>query len=559
MALKKGDVIADGAFRVLDVLIGGFSQVIIAQEWSEDEPTTGLTRAIKCIREDQWRSVQNKPSVIKQLKKQALVWQTILRNCPHTAELLMTFPDFFGLGPVVIMEVVDGPSVQALRNKCTRLSVNQNVRIAIEIAEALRYAHAAGVQHRDLTPANVLLTRQNHIKVIDWGLSSVKGSAGQGAYTPGFASPQREVDPSLSDPSDDVFALGVLLHSCLTGKLPIRQKWNKSEIEAALQDGLNIPDSVVEIVAKCLEREPQLRPTAEVVFSELSGSTFCEELRKWERDNAFCRQCNFIGATRDVECPICGEQIWERLAQAPQPGMVRIPAGHFTHGLDTQQIEVALQAVHSSNISQEYREHLVGSGKRKVFLPAFDIDIYPVTNADFLKFCKETRYPAHESLTYKAQTLPDHPVVHVDWKDSLCYALWKGRRLPSSLEWEKSARGQLDDRPYPWGSIWRSGLCNNAYDHSDTKTTPVGRYSEGARDGRSPFGVADMVGNVNEWVNEGTKQGMKAVRGGSWAVSCVLEGLVSNEMPAEVKVEDETIGFRCAADVVYDEVPVKEH
>lgn len=68
-----------------------------------------------------------------------------------------------------------------------------------------------------------------------------------------------------------------------------------------------------------------------------------------------------------------------------------------------------------------------------------------------------------------------------------------------------------------------------------------------------------MVGNVNEWVNEGTQQGMKAVRGGSWAVGCVLEGLVSNEILAAVDVENETIGFRCAADIVYDEVLVKEN
>jgi formylglycine-generating enzyme required for sulfatase activity len=363
----------------------------------------------------------------------------------------------------------------------------------------------------------------------------------------------------LNDPRDDVFAFGVLVYNCLTGKLPVRdkQKWTSGEVKTGLQNGTKIPDDLLELIARCLERDPQLRSTFADVVQELSSAAFIKEIQKWERENAFCKKCGFVAGPRIDKCPICGQQMWERIARPPQTGMVRIEAGRFTHGLDAQQIEVAIQAAGNPNAPPDYRQRLADNGHRSVFMPAFDIDVYPVTNAEFLEFSEEMKYPSHESLTYKAQKLPDHPVVHVTWRDALCYALWKQRRLPSPLEWEKAARGDRDARPYPWGSVWRPDLCNNSHDHAETKTTPVARYAEGPRDGRSPFGIADLVGNVNEWVNQGTKQGMKAVRGGSWAARCVLEGLVSNELVADVEVEDETVGFRCAADVVYDDVLVK--
>jgi formylglycine-generating enzyme required for sulfatase activity len=94
----------------------------------------------------------------------------------------------------------------------------------------------------------------------------------------------------------------------------------------------------------------------------------------------------------------------------------------------------------------------------------------------------------------------DHPVVDISWHDALAFCDWlsqeTGRsfRLPTEAEWEKSARGP-NGQLYPWGNVFPTPeLCNFLFHVNDT--TPVGKYSPR---GDSPYGCADMAGNVFEW------------------------------------------------------------
>ena len=122
----------------------------------------------------------------------------------------------------------------------------------------------------------------------------------------------------------------------------------------------------------------------------------------------------------------------------------------------------------------------------------------------------------------------DHPVVLANWHDTEAYCEWAGRRLPTEAEWEKAARG-TDGRVYPWGNERPTREHCNFY-HDVGATTPVGKYSP---QGDSPYGAADMAGNVFEWVADwydkdyyavspkDNPQGPAAgeyrvVRGGSW-------------------------------------------
>jgi eukaryotic-like serine/threonine-protein kinase len=142
--------------------------------------------------------------------------------------------------------------------------------------------------------------------------------------------------------------------------------------------------------------------------------------------------------------------------------------------------------------------------QHRVELDAFWIGKYPVTNRQYQAFVRAAgqRPPDH----WKKGVIPtgkeQHPVVYVNWEDAAAFCRWaaglpggQGVRLPSEAEWEKAARG-TDGRIYPWGNTEPDAfLCN--FDLNLGDTTPVGEYSPG---GDSPYGCADMAGNVCEWV-----------------------------------------------------------
>jgi len=217
--------------------------------------------------------------------------------------------------------------------------------------------------------------------------------------------------------------------------------------------------------------------------------------------------------------------------------MVLIPAGEFLMGSTDE--EVARHRRRSLIWDNEGRDHWcdVEKPQHKVSLRTYYIDRTPITNAQYQKFVAATkrRSPRHWENGKIPTGLENHPVVNVSWLDAVAYGQWLNEqmhlpgstfqvrrgdrletinleletwniRLPTEAEWEKAARG-TDGRHWPWGNEFDPQKCNSAEgkDEADVpeedewdkgNTTPVGAYSPA---GDSPYGVADMAGNVWEW------------------------------------------------------------
>jgi formylglycine-generating enzyme required for sulfatase activity len=148
--------------------------------------------------------------------------------------------------------------------------------------------------------------------------------------------------------------------------------------------------------------------------------------------------------------------------------------------------------------------------QHEVDLPAYRIGVYPVTNAQYAEFVRQTGTAVSPETGWElaavGQVPPagkeNHPVVGVSWDQAAAYCAWlaerTGRRycLPSEALWEKAARG-TDGRRYPWGDEFDAARCNGA-PSGHRGTTPVGHFAPG---GDSVYGCADVAGNVWEWTS----------------------------------------------------------
>ncbi|WP_374957107.1 SUMF1/EgtB/PvdO family nonheme iron enzyme [Actinopolyspora mortivallis] len=184
---------------------------------------------------------------------------------------------------------------------------------------------------------------------------------------------------------------------------------------------------------------------------------------------------------------------------------------------------------------------LSGPSNKPVWLPAFYIDVYPVTNAEYGRFLAATGHepPQHWKGGQPANQLADHPVVFVTWKDAAAYADWAGKSLPSSEQWEKAARGTRG-AVYPWGDQPTPAKCN-VRENGVGETTLVDCYQSGA----SPYGVYDLCGNVWEWCSTESRPGRHELKGGSWTTPFERAVPSSFNDAAETMCDDDT-GFRCA-------------
>ena len=178
--------------------------------------------------------------------------------------------------------------------------------------------------------------------------------------------------------------------------------------------------------------------------------------------------------------------------------MVLIPAGEFEMGSNDGPDSTGLKGLflrmflRMLGLFQDDDEKPVHT----VFVDAFYIDIYEVTNAQYRKFIQATGHAEPGYWNNSKYNQPNQPVVGVSWYDAMAYAQWAGKRLPTEAEWEKAARGGLVGGSYPWGDRLTHDDANcfgTGGRYTWAITAPVGSFPP------NNYGLYDMTGNVWEW------------------------------------------------------------
>jgi serine/threonine-protein kinase len=197
---------------------------------------------------------------------------------------------------------------------------------------------------------------------------------------------------------------------------------------------------------------------------------------------------------------------------------------------------------------------LFGKDKQSATLPAFYIDKTEVPYEAYERFSRETGLPMPAGA---AGERPRDPMVDVSFLDAQEFAKWAGKRLPTSQEWEKAARG-TDGRVYPWGDNQLTPAPANI--GNPNGIMQVGSHPAGA----SPYGAVNMLGNVWEWVDDRRTPSPEAVkhfarllptsptaaepwyamRGASYQ-DPLRDDYLWDYAPAPARYHAKNIGFRC--------------
>ena len=117
----------------------------------------------------------------------------------------------------------------------------------------------------------------------------------------------------------------------------------------------------------------------------------------------------------------------------------------------------------------------------EVYLDAFYIDIFEVTNAKYQQFVLSTGYPSPPLWNDQKFNQPDSPVVNIKWVDAVAYAKWANKRLPTEAEWEYAARGNLIGKKFPTGDIMTHDDANFGGEEGKDIwrwTSPVGSFRQ---------------------------------------------------------------------------------
>ncbi|MBZ5586381.1 MAG: protein kinase [Acidobacteriia bacterium] len=534
-----------GKYELEEFLGGGMSHVYRARD-----TVIGRTVAVKILTEAGCEDAEAKARFLAEAR--------MAGNIAHDNVLsIYDFGEDDQHHPFMVMEFLRGEDLRHAIKDSRTGDLTNKLKIALQLAGALRYIHSLKIIHRDIKPENVHITTAGAVKLMDFGIAKTEGlsmtRAGYVLGTPYYMAPEQVTGAAITE-QVDVYAFGVLLFELLTGIKPISGDTVERIFYSILNEPLKleplheagVSEEVCGLIARCTAKSPAERPQG---FGPV-----CEELQR------------IIAAREAPTLEIVARkpeaQPSKRAWLIPAVALIAVlfaVAGYF--GLRPKTAPGSDLAKSITTPAGEMTlvpagAFLYGEQKEPATLPAFYIDRTEVTNAAYARFCGETNHALPEGFP---QDKPKYPVVNVSIIDAQAFARWTGKRLPTGREWEKAARGEKG-QTFPWG------------EEPDRSRAALGLLlpveAAAFPKGASPYGALQMVGNVWELVDQlstpsehtresiggrlkpppGPEEPWYAIRGGAYDFKELLPALVWDSTTVPARWKDANIGFRCVKD-----------
>ena len=472
--LHPGEFLGDGRYQLIHPLgQGGFATVWLAEDRRED-----MQVAIKVLHGQFSTSEERRERLFRGARQMARL------DHPHIVKVLGE-PAVDDGWAYFVMEYVDGGDFRrAVLDG--RLDLDQRLDALEKIAQALDDAHALGLVHRDVKPANILLTRDGVPKLTDFDLvragdtsGLTRTRAGMGSYL--FAAPESMSDAAGAEAACDVYSLAATLVFALQGRQlgPLFLMERRAYLEE-----LGLPEGALAALTRALAVDPQKRPG--------SATELCAELRAG------------LGLA-DVE-EVQEDEGIEEAIEPPPPSASPKPRKRAVKRKAPADLFRTVQTKHDGEVDlwceipagtgwigspedEEGRFDREGPRHQLEIIRPFWMSAVPVTHAQFGAFDPE-----------KANAdRPDHPVANVSWEEANAFCRWldeerglKGARLPTEEEWEYACRAGTTTRY--WKGATEADLATVGWykANSGGSTHPV------AEKLANPWGLYDLHGNVWE-------------------------------------------------------------
>ncbi|MER7505197.1 serine/threonine-protein kinase [Nonomuraea pusilla] len=261
--------VIDDRFELVERL-GGGGMGLVWRAWD-----TALHRevALKEVRPPDPGLDEHDPSAARELRARVLREARALArlNHPHVVTIHHIVDSGEDAYSWLVMELVSGGSLQ---DRLARgpMTPAETARLGRELLSALNAAHAVGIQHRDVKPANVLLRADGRSVLTDFGIAAVRESTsltatGSFIGSPEYIAPER-INGHEGDPASDLWSLGMLLYVAVEGRHPLRRSTTLATLAAVLNQEVPPPERagpLVPVLAALLHRDPAARPDAETL------------------------------------------------------------------------------------------------------------------------------------------------------------------------------------------------------------------------------------------------------------------------------------------------------